>query len=75
MEEGYVVRAMVYQGSDGKFTRHLSQAQLIKDKDLAEAAADLANGWVVPVVRAEKNQSKKKNKKPCKSNQGWMRKT
>lgn len=75
MEEGYVVRAMVYQGSDGKFTRHLSQAQLIKDKELAEAAANLANGWVVPVVRVPKNQPKKKNKQSFKSNQEWMRKT
>lgn len=75
MEEGYVVRAMLYQGSDGKFTRHLGQAQLIKNKELAEAAANLAHGWVVPVVRTPKKHARATEAKPCKSNQEWMRKT
>lgn len=70
MAEGYVVKMMAYQGADGRLVRNLSEAQLIKDHQLAESAAEVSGGWVVPVIRPEKS---KKKVKPVKNNQAWMR--
>lgn len=69
MERGYVVKVPMYQGSNGQLVRNLKDAQLITDESLAESAANLAGGWVVPVVRSPRNNSKKRNK----SNQAWMK--
>lgn len=69
MERGYVVKVPMYQGNNGQLVRNLKDAQLIADESLAENAAELAGGWVVPVVRSPRNSSKKKNK----SNQAWMK--
>lgn len=69
-EEGYVVKMMAYQDADGFPVRNLSKARLIKDRTLAEAAADLCGGWVVPVIRPE---PPKKRKRPGKANQSWLR--
>lgn len=73
MAEGYVVKMMAYQGADGRLVRSLSEAQLITDHQLAESAAEVSGGWVVPVIRPDKPKKASRPKKAVKNNQAWMR--
>lgn len=74
-EEGYVVKMMAYQDADGFPVRDLSKARLIKDRTLAETAAELCGGWVAPVLRPDKPTKVKGSKKAVKNNQAWMRRS
>lgn len=71
MADGYAVKVFMYQGADGHLVRNVSDAKLFADKELADAAADLSNGWTVPVIDM-KNRERPHTKK-CKPNQSWMR--
>lgn len=73
MSEGYVVKMIAYQGADGRLVRSLSEAQLITDHQLAESAAEVSGGWVVPVIRPDKPKKASRPKKAVKNNQAWMR--
>lgn len=73
MAEGFVVKMMAYQGADGRLVRNLSEAQLITDHQLAESAAEVSGGWVVPVIRPDKPKKASRPKKAVKNNQAWMR--
>lgn len=87
-EEGYAIKLTVYQSQNGNLTRHLKQAQLFTDRELAEQAAELANGSVVEVKRQVRDKSierevessqkskeaAKKEVKTTRANQSWMKK-
>lgn len=80
-ERGYAIKVTMYLGHDGVPVKELKDAELIKDFELAEAAALVAGGQWVDVVRkvrpAEKRLHKRKTaaKKHLspKANQSWMR--
>jgi|GEM_PF-2445972 len=86
-EEGYAVKLTVYQSPNGNLTRHLKQAQLFSDRELAEQAAKLANGSVIDVKRQVRDKSierevestqkskevAKKEVKTTRANQSWMK--
>ena len=86
-EEGYAVKLTVYQSPNGNLTRHLKQAQLFTDRELAEQASKLANGSVVDVKRQVRDKSidseakaSQKSKevakhevKTTRANQNWMK--
>lgn len=70
MEKGFGVKTTVYIGPNGEFVRDISNAQLYKDKELAESAAVLAHGFVTEVIRPAR---KPRVVKPIKANQSWMK--
>ena len=65
------VKVTRYIGPDGKLVRKPSEAQLFSDDDLADVAAEVANGWVVDVFIPSRKPAAPP--KPVKSNQSWMR--
>ena len=71
MIKGKAVKVTRYIGPDGKLVRKPSEAQLFSDEDLANVAAEVANGWVVDVLIP--NRKPAAPPKSVKSNQSWMR--
>lgn len=77
MEKGYVIKVCGYLMPDGRITRSLNRAHFIKDEELAEAAAVVAYGKKVavlkePMIRSEANETIEPVKKESKKNQSWM---
>lgn len=75
---GIVVKASAYLDKHGEPTMHRARAYHHHDIELAKAAAQIANGEVIELIKVEKTQQQEimdKSTKPKtkKSNQSWMR--
>ena len=69
--KGKAVKVTRYIGPDGKLVRKPSEAQLFSDDDLADVAAEVANGQVVDILIPSRKPAAPP--KPVKSNQSWMK--
>lgn len=81
----YVVKVLAYLNEFGHPTQHVKNAKQFADKELAEAAALVADGIVTEVrevrtftpksnpQKLDKPVVKSKNTKKKKTNQSWMK--
>lgn len=73
LNKGYVVKVMMYLDAEGTPVKKLSDAQLFKDKELAELTAEISNGWSVVVLRPDKVDKPAKKQKSKRKNQSWIK--